>query len=65
MHFALIILFSIEREEKKVLIVRSEDLVRDECAFQMKTMNDLNFTKFINLIKTKLDFDSNNENVIY
>ena len=65
MHFAFMTLFSIEREKKKVLIVRSKDFARDECAFQMKTMNDLNFTKFINLIKTKLDFDSNNENVIY
>ena len=33
MHLALMILFSIERKEKKVLIVRSENLARDECAF--------------------------------
>ena len=65
MHFAFMILFSIERKEKKVLIVRSKNLARDECAFQIKTMNDLNFTKFINLTKTKLDFNSNNENIIY
>ena len=31
----------------------------------MKTINDLNFTKFINLIKTKLDLNSNNKDVIY
>ena len=65
MHLALMILFLIKRKEKKILIVRSKNLVRDECAFQIKTMNNLNFTKFINLIKTKLDFDSNNEDVIY
>ena len=65
MHLALMILFSIKRKEKKVLIARSKDLARDECAFQIKTMNDLNFTKFINLTKTKLDFNSNNEDVIY
>ena len=65
MHFAFMILFLIEQKKKKVLIARSEDLARDECAFQMKTMNDLNFTKFINLTKTKLNFDSNNEDVIY
>ena len=33
MHLAFITLFSIEREEKKILIVRSKDLARDECAF--------------------------------
>ena len=65
MYLAFITLFSIEREEKKVSITRSENLVRDEYAFQMKTINDLNFTKFINLTKIKLDFDSNNENIIY
>ena len=31
----------------------------------MKMMNDLNFTKFINLTKTKFDFDLNNKDVIY
>ena len=65
MRFAFMTLFSIEREEKKVLIVRLKDFVRNECTFQVKTMNDLNFTKFINLTKTKLNFNSNNENVIY
>ena len=33
MHLALMILFSIERKEKKILIVRSKDLARDECVF--------------------------------
>ena len=33
MHFAFMILFSIERKEKKVLIVQSKNFVRDECAF--------------------------------
>ena len=33
MHLAFMILFSIERKEKKVLIVRSKDFVDDECAF--------------------------------
>ena len=65
MHFAFMILFSIERKEKKVLIIRLKNLARDKCAFQVKTMNNLNFTKFINLTKTKFNFDSNNENVIY
>ena len=64
MHFALMTLFLIKRK-KKVLIVQLKDLARDECAFQIKTINDLNFMKFINLTKTKLDFNSNNENVIY
>ena len=59
------ILFSIRQEEKKISIVRSENLVHDECAFNMKTINDLNFTKFINLTKTELDFNSNDENILY
>ena len=33
MHFTLMILFLIERKEKKVLIARSENLARDEYAF--------------------------------
>ena len=33
MHFAFMILFSIEQKEKKVLIARLEDLARDEYAF--------------------------------
>ena len=33
MHLALITLFSIEQKEKKVLIARSEDFVRNKCAF--------------------------------
>ena len=65
MHLALMTLFLIERKEKKLLIIQSEDLARDEYAFKMKTMNDVNFTKFINLAKTELDFDSNDEDVIY
>ena len=65
MHFVSKILFLIERKEKEVLIVRSKDLVCNECALEMKTMNDLNFIKFINLTKTEFDFDSNDKNIIY
>ena len=33
MHLAFMTLFLIKREKKKVLIIRSENLARDECTF--------------------------------
>ena len=59
------ILFSVERKRKKILIIQSEDLARDRCVFKMKTVNNLNFIKFINLIKTDFNFNLNDENIIY
>ena len=64
MHLASMILFSIEQKEK-FLIARSKDFICNECAFEEKTMNDLNFAKFINLINIELDSNLNNKNIIY